>query len=195
MTKKTQPIESSGEPTKEYGITQAVLKDGFCNYSFKVLKGVGVNGIHAVKGGGIVLPDLEESFEMLNVHLAALDDVFKHSDVDVKNIDKMRNNELTALYRCTGFKIKGTEDLKKVILMGTKSVSVGGQISLETPEVLVEKLSSYESWKELKKVLDAAILEVELYNEGKYTEVHSEDYVDAAQTSMIDEAEFNEGKK
>lgn len=194
MKKDSKKSKKEDGPKKEYAITQAIIKDGFCNYSFKVLQGVGINGVHAVKGGGIILPDLEDAFEMLNVHLAAVDDVFKHSDVDVKNIDKMRNNELAALYKCTGFKMKGTDDMKKVILIGTKTVNVGGQIHLETPEVLLEKLSSYEWYNELKGAIEVAVNEVELYNEGKYTEVLQEDFIDPKQTSMIDEKEFETGK-
>lgn len=193
--KKTNNTEGAkGDPIKEYAITSAVIKDDFCNYSFDVLDGVGVGDTHNVKGRGIVLDDLKDAFAKFNVHLAAIDDVFKHSGVDVKNIDKMRSHEHTALYICSGFKIKGSEESKMLILMGSKFVSVGGYVSVETPQVLLDKFSSYIWWKELRDALDVALLEVEDYKEGKCVPVVKDDFIDPKQSTMMEDPNFDSAK-
>lgn len=188
--KKNKKEAKEEKPTKEYAITNAVIKDDFCNYGFDVLDGIGIGDTHNVKGRGMVLDDLKDSFQKLNVHLAAIDDVFKHSNIEVKNIGSMQNHELAGLYRCNGFKIKGSEDNKTVVLTGTKFVSVGGQIAMESPKILLDKFSSYTWHNELSEALDAAIIEVEMYKEGKYVPVVEDDFVDPKQHSMVDEEAF-----
>ncbi len=161
--KKTEPKEQ-----KPYIITDAVLAEGFCNYSFKVCEGHDAGDTHKVKGSGLVLEDMPKAFQKFNAHLACIDDVFEHSGTDVTSISKMHNHELTALYDVTGFKIKGSEENESIILMGTKEVQCsGGHIAIQTPAIPLDSLSSYPWWKELKDAADDARNEVAEYKQGK----------------------------
>ncbi len=196
MAKKTNKVITLkvNEPLKDYCILSGLLKDGLCNYSYEILKGPGTGYVHTVKGKGIVLDDLTNAFQALSVHLAIMDDVFKHAGIDVKGIAKMRNHEHTALYSCTGFKLSGTEENQMIVLKGSKVVSVGGQVELETPKILLDKFSAYLWYKELKDDLNVAVEEVELYNEGKCVIPEPEDFVDDNQVSLISDEKFDSGK-
>jgi hypothetical protein len=153
-------------------ITSAAVRDGFCNYSYKVTEGVGEGDTHAVKGSGIVMETLSDAFTGLNVHLACIDDVFKHNKIDIKNIGKMINNELTALYNVTGFAITGTEEQESVVLSGSKKITCsGGWIDLKTPRIPMDDLSSYRFCNELREAVEAARIEVESYKAGNCTPV------------------------
>jgi hypothetical protein len=153
-----------------FAITAATLKDDLCNYSYDILDGVGAGDTHTVKGKGIADDDLIDAFRNLNVHLACVDDVFKHNKVELDNIDNMHNNEFTALYHVTGFKIKGSAENESVVLIGVKSVSCSGErISLESPRIPLDGLSSYKWYNELLEAIDHARAEVALYKGGKCT--------------------------
>lgn len=159
----------------EIEILEASIKDDFCNYKFQIVSGVGAGDEHAVKGKGIVDGDMHEAFAKLNAHLASIDDVFKHKGVNVTNIDTMHTDELTQLYHVTGFKLKGTDENKTVVLIGTKHVSeAGGRMDIETPKIPLDSLSSYKWYNELKDAVKDAVNEVKLYRGGKYTEPEPE---------------------
>lgn len=163
------------EEEQPISIMGATLVDGFCNYEVEIIKGTGV-GTHGVKGAGLFKDDLADAFADLNVHLACIDEVFKHSGKEFKDINKMIPDELTGLYRVVSFKIKGKKNNEYVILMGTKYVtSSGGYMEIKTPKIGLDKLSSYKWWNELKQCTDTARKEVELYMGGKFTPVEEEE--------------------
>lgn len=181
-------------PKRPYEITMAVIKDDFCNYSYEIVDGVGVGDSHAVKGSGLIENDMRNAFSVFNVHLPVIDDVFKHSDVQFEDVDKMHGEELTGLYHVTGFKIKGSKDNESIVLVGNKYVSqAGGRLELETPKIPLDNLSSYAWFKQLKIAADKARLEVALYKEGKYTAVEIIEETDLKQTSISFDA--GEGKE
>lgn len=166
-------------------ITSAQVKDDFCNYSFDILDGVGTGDTHNVKGKGIIDDDMREAFSKLNVHLACIDDVFKHADIEIENINTMRSHELATIYTVTGVKIKGGEEDLSVVLIGEKYVSAAsGRMSLETPKIALDNLSSYHFHKDLKKAVDKVRTEVQLYKEGKYTAVEPEEKEDPNQLKI-----------
>lgn len=170
---------------RPFEITMAAIKDGFCNYSYEIIDGVGLGDSHAVKGSGLIEDDMRDAFAVFNVHLAVIDDVFKHSDIEFEDINKMHSEELTGLYHVTGFKIKGSKDNESIILVGNKYVSqAGGRLELETPKIPLDNLSSYKWYNELKIAADKARLEVALYKEGKYTAIEIEEETDLKQTSI-----------
>jgi hypothetical protein len=155
---------------KSFIIAGAVIKDGYCNYSYDVTKGIGLGDTHAVKGQGIVHDDMPDAFQKLNVHLACIDDVFKHSDVDFTSIRKVENNPLTTLYVVNGFKVSGSDDRESVVLEGEKQINCSGnRIALKTPKIPMDSLSSYKWYNELKEAVDECRKEVELYMNGKCT--------------------------
>lgn len=164
-------IEISVGPEKsgrEYTINSATIKDGICNYSFDVVKGVGLGDVIAVKGTHIVKDSMRDSFVKFNVHMALYDDVFKHNKIEIEDIDKFHNHELTTLYHVTGIQIVGEEDNESIILIGNKYVSSGGRIEIKTPKIALDNLSSYKWYNELKAASDDAREEVALYKEGNY---------------------------
>jgi hypothetical protein len=165
-----EKLLGSSQEEKEFIIKDATIKDDFCNYSYEIASGIGLGDMHSVKGKGIIEDDMRNAFASFNVHMACIDDVFKHSGVEVEDIDSMKDDQLTFLYTVTGFKIKGGKDDESIILIGNKYVSsAGGRIELETPKIPLDNLSSYKWYNELKAAADDARREVELYKEGKYT--------------------------
>lgn len=160
---------------REISIREAVIKDGICNYSYDILQGVGEGATHSVKGPGIVKKELTDAYERLNVHLAAIDEIFKHSAIEVTDIDKLHKHDLTGLYDVTGFKIKGSIECESIILSGTKYVSsAGGRIDMKTPKIDLDNLSSYKWYNELKDAINEVRRGVEKYHGGYYDPIEVE---------------------
>ncbi len=150
---------------KPLEIKGAVLKDGFCKYSYQLMMGPTEGDILERKGAHVVHDDMTDAFEKLKVHCAVIDDVFKHSKNEIENIEDMQEHELTELFFVSAFKIGGSEESKSVIISGTKWVSEGGTIPWESPKI---KFDGSYKWKEdLKECVDKCILEVEAYMNGK----------------------------
>lgn len=184
-----------GEESEEQNfiIKEGLIKDGFCNYKFEVIKGVGTGFTHKVDGTGIIDDDMGNAFAMFNVHLACLDDVFKHSGIEISDIDKMHSHDLAYLFIVDGFKIKGESDNESIILIGSKQCSGGFRMEIESPKIPINDLSSYKWYNELKAAADKAREEVALYALGKYTPVEEDEQDKFKQLSIgenenIDEA-------
>jgi len=123
-------------------IRGATIKDDLCNYDYEIVKGRSRGFTHGVKGKGIVDDDMKNAFAKLNVHLAVVDDIFKHSGVEITDIDAMHNDELATLYEVSGFKIKGGDENEAIILIGNKYISGGSRMALESPKITLDELSS-----------------------------------------------------
>lgn len=172
-------------PKKPFEIIEAHLKDEFCNYVVEITDGPMTGKISSIKGPLIVHKDLREIFAIFNVHLAFIDDVFKHADRRFDFINALHGDELTTLYHVTGFKIIGAEENECIILIGTKYLSGGGRMNLVTPKTPIDENSSYKWKEELRDVAKKARLEVELYEKGKGTPVEEpEEKEDAKQSKM-----------
>ncbi|HRO18748.1 MAG TPA: hypothetical protein PLU07_11180 [Ferruginibacter sp.] len=189
---KTNPITGAmvaqmaeGFKPRGFKITEASIKDDFCNYKYEVTEKIGMGDKHDVKGQGIVKDSLKDAFAKLHVHLAHIDDAFRNSGVEVEDIDMMHGHDLTFLYCVTGFKVKGSDDDMAVIISGSKHVSVGGRIHIETPKVVLDNLSGYKWYDELKDAVIECQEEVAQYREGNYIPVDdATDEVDPAQTKL-----------
>lgn len=186
----SQVITGGGDgPKKPILIVSGAIKDDFCNFSYQVTDGIGLGNDINVKGKGIVMDDMKDAFQKFNVHMAVIDDCFKHSDIEIADVDTMHDHDLAFLFTCTGFKMKGAGDNESVILVGTKYVSGGGRIALETPRIYLDEGSSYKWYNELKTAVDRARLEVELYLGGKYIEPETdEEKPDPAQMTIFSAA-------
>lgn len=158
------------KPERDYSIRSADLKDGICNYSYEMTQGIGLGDVHNVKGTNLVKRDMKDAFSKLNVHLAFIDDAFKYREIEIEDIDRYHNHELTGNFEVTGFKIKGGEDDESIVLVGTKYIGSagGGRMEITTPKIALDSLSSYKWYNELKDAADKAREEVALYKEGKY---------------------------
>lgn len=183
-----------GKAELPYNISQASLKDDFCSYSYIVKEGLGVNDQHDVKGSKMVTDDLIQAFGKLNVHLAVIDDVFKHKDIEIDDIDNFHADEITGMYSVSGIRIKGSDENESVVLVGNKYVSCSGsRISIETPKIPLDNLSSYKWYNELKAAVDVVRKEVSLYKEGKYV-AYEEDEETTSSTQMTIGTEMEEGQ-
>jgi hypothetical protein len=159
---------------RSISITQAEIKDGFCLYIYDVIQGRAKGFNHKVKGIGIVDDDMRNAFAKLNVHLAVIDDIYKHSNIELESTSTMHNDELALLYMVTGFKINGGDDNEAITILGTKYLSAGSRMKLESPKIPIDGLSSYKWYNELKEAADKCREEVELYHYGKYTVVEED---------------------
>lgn len=190
MSKKKKVFEFKvgKEEVKPLVFIEATMKDGLLDYGYEIKTGVGAGNIHKVKGKGIFEEDLNIAFAKLNVHLAAIDDVFKHANVEINDIDKMRGHDLAVIFGVSGFALKGSDENLSVILKGHKRInSSGSWMDISTPKITLDKLSSYEWAAELKEAIEEAAMEVELYHGGKFTVPEEEEKADANQLSIVDE--------
>ena len=170
---------------KEFVIKKASVNDSLCNYSYKILNGVGVGDTHTVKGTGVCADTMLDAFAAFNVHMACIDDVFKHSGIEVTDIDSMHGHDLATIYTVTGFDIKGEAEDESIILTGNKYISAsGGRIELTTPKITMDNLSSYKWYNELKAASDNARYEVELYKGGNCTAKEQEEPTSMVQAKM-----------
>lgn len=154
---------------KTLSIISAHIKDDFCNYSYKYLTGVEKDIPQQSKGIYIIKDELKDAYSKFNVHLAFIDDLFKNAGIQVADIDMFHNHEFTYLMETTGFQIIGDSDCEQIRLMGTKLVSGGHRIAIETYKIPLDSLSSYMWYNELKAAADAVRREVERYKFGNYT--------------------------
>lgn len=175
---------------RSYIILGASIKDDFCDYNYEVTSGIGIGDKHKVDGTGIVEDDLREAFGKFNVHLAVMDEVFKHSKIEVDDIDQFHMHELTLLYRVKSFKIKKSKGYESISLVGEKYVSsAGGWMGLTSPEVALDNLGGFKWYNELITAADNVREEVALYKEGKYTAPVVEEKPDKKQASLFDKNE------
>lgn len=169
---------------RNFKIRDAALRDGICNYTFEITKGVGYGDVHNVKGTALFLDDLSAAFTKFNVHLAFIDDAFKHAGIEVTDIDQLHGHELTFLYSVTGFQVKGNDENEGIVLKGVKHVS-NGRIDIQTPKIMLDEASSYKWYNELKTAAVDARNEVALYKEGKCEVIEEAVEPDKTQMSIF----------
>lgn len=195
MKKVEDKKEDDGisEIPKEFVIKEAKLNDGYCDYKFEILAGIGKGDSHKVDGEGLFKETLQKAFSQLHQHAAFIDNVFTHANVEIKNINRLHNHELTGLYSVIGFKVKGGVDNESVILTCNKFTPTG-YIGFDTPKVPLDSLSSYKWLDELKAAIEKVRDEVVLYKDGNciLPEVEDEKYT---QMSIADANDTGEGKE
>lgn len=177
-----EELDKIAEPGREaITVLQAIIKDDYCNYHY-VRTDSGAKGFkHKVDGTGIIEDDLRNALLKLNVHLAALDDVFKVAGITIRDIEKMQSHELTLNYQATGIMITGEDHTMRVQILGNKFVSAGGRCEVKTIPVILDNLSSYKWTNQLRDAVDTYIEEVIMYHQGKYTLPDDDDINDADQ--------------
>ena len=151
----------------EYVITGAKLNDGKVDFSYRIQKGIHAGEVTNTKGVGIFFDSLQEAFNKFAVHLAVIDEAYKHKGVEIEDIDTMHLDELATTYQVASFKITGEDDAESIILIGSKYTALG-DISIQTPKIPLDSLSSYKWYNELKAASDDVREEVALYKEGNF---------------------------
>lgn len=148
-----------------FSITNASLKDEYCIYGYDILRGPGEGDkIPKRTGSNIVHEDLTKAFEVLNLHLAILDDAFTALKNKPKNLEEVAAHALTPNFSVNGIRVSGSEESFSIILIGEKKVH-HGEINLESPKV--NGNSKYAYWEELKTAVERVRMEVILYMHGK----------------------------
>jgi hypothetical protein len=167
----TEELAAIAEPVKRpFKITEAAIKDDFCSYKYEMTEGKGPYDIHKVDGKGIIEDDMSDVFRKFRVHMAAVYGVFKLQGIEVTDIDQHHLDDITAEFHVDGFKIRGSDEMESIILIGSKHIGdLGGRMALETPKIDISDLSSYKWYNELKELANKAREEVALYKGGKYT--------------------------
>lgn len=176
----------------EYVIVSAKLNDGKCDFSFRTQIGVHTGEVATIKGVGIFFETLRDAFNKLNVHLAVIDEAYKHSGIEIDDIDKFHTDDLALSYTVDAFKIKGEGDSETITLIGTKYTSLGS-IGIETPKIALDSLSGYKWYNELKSASDEARREVAEYKEGNFEVPEKEEKPNAKQLRISAEG-FNSEK-
>lgn len=177
---------------KELEIKNASIKDMQCSYGYELLTGKTKGDIIGRRGIHIIHEDLNEKFSNLDVFLAHIDEVFKN-DVTVNNqtpLQDLEAKEELSNYFVSAFKITGVEENKSVILIGTKTVSLG-DISFPTPKIKLG--GSYLYMEELEQRLYEVITEVELYMSGKTAPQLEQSQIDF-DGFVDDNADFDDAK-
>lgn len=152
---------------KDVQITKASLVDGRCLYGYEIIAKVGNGDEINRKGKALVHDDMTTAFSKLDVHLAVIDDAYKAAGVEISELnEEHESDDITYKFSCSGFKMNGSEENGSVILYGTKTVSVGGIIKIETPKIHLD-MSSYPWVEQLKEAVENAREEVRMYMDGK----------------------------
>jgi hypothetical protein len=156
---------TKGDEIKPYEITSASIKEELCNYGYEIKTGpCAGDKIPTRKGSAIVHNDMINAFAALRVHLAIIDEAFKHVFEQLPTFLNLDNHEIIHEYAITGFKIQGNEENVGYVIFGEKWVTTGS-IGLETPKITAS--SSYPFFDELEEAIANARGEVELYMNGK----------------------------
>lgn len=145
-------------------IKKATVQSDFCSYAYELKEGIGSGDEISRKGSSIIHPDMHKALGMLDVHLAVIDDAFHHKGIEIIDIDNHHADEITAAYKVYGFSISGTGENESVVLLGAKSISIGGHIDIKTPRIEFE--GNYRWHNELRVAVDNMIAEVKAYMSG-----------------------------
>jgi hypothetical protein len=170
IEKAAELLKKANEQSKPYEITAAAIRDGYCDYTLVVKKGQGI-GTHKIKGEGLITDDLRNVFAKLNVHLAIVDDIFKHSGFEFDTISEVENSEFANLYDVVGITLKGEDENLSCVLKGTKYVSqTGGERQhIDSAKIHIGSGAFYKWYNELNETINEVKQEVEAYHNGKYT--------------------------
>ncbi len=168
------PADDIIKDERKVAIKDASINDGFCNYSYEILRGFANGDTINRKGSKVIHPDLYQAFKRVHVHLAFVDDAFHHSAIEIDDIDRYHDHSITDMYRVDAIRIKGTEENARVVIIGSKHLTLGGRMKAETPPVSLT--TAYKWYNELNTAVQNIIREVELYMDGKHDEtVEQED--------------------
>lgn len=166
LAKLADAFKSKERKTIE--VTGADLVDQmFCNYKYKHT--VGPNTVNSVstKSELPVHSDLVLAFRKLDPHLAVICEEVAPSAIKsiefIPAIDPV--SDIIRKFLVTSFRLDGTDDNMKVVLAGTKALSSGEVIKLETPKVALD--ASYPFATELTSTIQDLVSEVEQYMKGK----------------------------
>lgn len=196
IAKRKDLLDTLNATTRKYEITEAKIQDNFCHYVYQITSGIGIGDQHKVTGTGIIEDDLLKSFKKFNVHLAVIDGCFLHSKIEIDDIDKFHDHELTDLFTVTGFQMGGSIDKPSIKLTGNKYCSTaGGRMEIKTHKIVLDNISGYKWYNELLTAANDAQQEVALYKEGYYTAVAEEkdEDEDPAQASLNFEKQGENG--
>jgi hypothetical protein len=169
-----QKIQDARERArKAIDIRAAELKDQmFCKYRYLHNVGKGATNKINTDSEVPVHPDLVACFRRLDAHLAVVcEEVASDSVTDIDKAPHSPDDQVCdeiKKFQVTSFRLDGVEDAMSVVLSGTKELSTGEYIKLETPKISIDE--SYPFAMELSSTLQDAVSEIEQYMKGKQAE-------------------------
>ncbi len=186
----TNALKSATAPLtkKPIEIKGAALKDMFCNYSYDHTVAANIINSVSIKSEVPVHDDLINAFNNLNGHLVVICEEIEDADAYGSLEEMISDNdhsEKFKKYSVTSFKMEGEEESPAVTLSGTKRLTTGKHIKLETPKINLDQEYLFAS--ELSIAIADVIDEVERYMTGKRAP-------DRQQELFPQEAEFEENE-
>jgi hypothetical protein len=161
--------------TNPFEIKAAALKEGFCNYSYEHLEGVTAGDACKRSGASIVHDDMIRAFNSLDVHLAVICEEILPAEIDIDNLPDYMDENLEKKARkladrihaftVSAFRVEGSGENEGVVLTGTKKLTTGEIVKLETPKV--KFISDYGFIQELMAAVTVCKNEVTEYMNGK----------------------------
>jgi hypothetical protein len=152
---------------KTINIRSAELVDQmFCNYKYKHNVGPNTTNTVSTKSEVPVHPDMVMGFRKLDAHLALICEEVDASLIgDINDIDHQPTSDKISKFTVTKFSLDGGDAALSVVLSGTKELSTGEAIKLETPKIFID--DSYPFATELGGTIQDCVAEVEEYMKGK----------------------------
>ena len=169
----------------EVKILAASLSTDFCKYKYEIIAGkLKGDGLERT-GANIVHEDLKNIFKKLHVHLAlACEEIDATKVLDIENIpnwddlpDETKDQPIKKLsaeeqlskrvhaFLVGSIKINGTGENEGVIMSGSKTLSTGDLVGLQSPKITWD--GNYHFINELRVIIDDIKEEVILYMNGK----------------------------
>ncbi|PUZ25047.1 hypothetical protein DCC81_12090 [Chitinophaga parva] len=171
-------IERANQEAKAIEVRSGKLSGIFCHYEYLHTVAENTKNKIGVKSEVPMHEDLPRAFSKLNVHLAVVceeirpDEIPDIDDLPVWDADPdLTESDQDPLavrlnrFHVTAFQISGTGENEGVILTGSKRLSTGELVSLQTP--VVRWKSEYAFTNELHIAVFDLVTEIEEYNSGK----------------------------
>lgn len=161
-------MEAIERQKNELRITSAMRNGGTCNYGYSQKYEGGYSDTINVKRDALIHADLVDAFDAFNPHLAVICEEI--GDNEIMEIEtgqaktKVATNKLLS-FTVDAVKLRGSFEEGSIVLVGTKALSTGESVKLETPKI--EWGDNYAFLPELSVAAQDLVHEVSAYHNGK----------------------------
>jgi hypothetical protein len=152
----------------ELRITSATRAKGACAYSYSQRSIKGFSDSINVNRDALMNPDLINSFDAFNPHLACICE--EVGDNEIMSIEEAQCKTKAATEKLLAFVVSsvsfsGNLEDGTIVLKGTKALSTGEVVKLETPKIRWS--DKYSFLQELSVAAQSLVYEVTEYHNGK----------------------------
>lgn len=152
----------------ELRITSATRSGGTCNYGYSQRYEGGYSDTINVKRDALIHADLVNAFNAFNPHLAVIcEEIGDNEIMEIETGEcktKVSTNKLLS-FTVDAVKMRGSFEEGSIVLIGTKALSTGESVKLETPKIDWD--DDYEFIRELSVAAQDLVHEVSAYHNGK----------------------------